>query len=293
MHVFDKALNWHKQFNKRFHKNATWERYDTEVKRRFDLVLEDSMDIGLAVRMLKPVNLPDVYCLAKMQEATIAVFKSRSAPLLATPKTSHKCSGQLYSLEVIGGIQEIEEDEDMQLTKEGVMNAYTTNLIDEPPLISLNALSVENTYRIMRVKGFVRKNVAHTLIDCGSTHNFLYWNTARKLRCKLRKISLLEVSVANGHVMNRCEMVLEIQWLSTLRWIRCDFKNLVTEYTYNNKKIVLRGTHQTTLQWMQGKQKKGGKTMTVSALLLLCSWKLRYVVSILESRTLRLIITVL
>ncbi|GJU17643.1 hypothetical protein Tco_1145609 [Tanacetum coccineum] len=147
--------------------------------------------------MFKPVNLPDVYCLAKMQEATIAVFKSRSAPLLATPKTS-TMGGVVNNR----GIQEIEEDEDMQLTKEGVMNAYTTNLIDEPPLISLNALSVENTYRIMRVKGFVRKMVVHTLIDCGSTHNFLDWNTARKLRCKLRKISPLEVSVANGHVMN-------------------------------------------------------------------------------------------
>ncbi|GKA89610.1 hypothetical protein Tco_0811422 [Tanacetum coccineum] len=170
------ALNWHKQFNKRFHKNATWERYDTEVKRRFDLVLEDSMDIGLAVRMFKPANLPDVYCLAKMQEATIAVFKSR----------------------------------------------------------------------IMRVKGFVRKKVVHTLIDCGSTHNFLDWNTARKLRCKLRKIYPLEGITYTTDVMivplGGCEMVLEIQWLSTLRWI---------------------------------------------------SWKLRYVVSILASRTLRLIITVL
>nr|GFC11792.1 hypothetical protein [Tanacetum cinerariifolium] len=26
MHVFDKALNWHKQFIKRFHENVTWER---------------------------------------------------------------------------------------------------------------------------------------------------------------------------------------------------------------------------------------------------------------------------
>ncbi|GJY18539.1 hypothetical protein Tco_0390030 [Tanacetum coccineum] len=140
MHVFNKALNWHKQFIKKFHENVTWKRYETKVKRRFDSVFEDPM--------------------------------------------------------------EMEEDGDMQLTEEGVMNACTTNLIDEPPMISLNALSRENTYRTMRVKGFVRKNVAHTLIDCGNTHNFLYWNTARKLRCKLRKISPLEVSMENGHVMN-------------------------------------------------------------------------------------------
>nr|GEW51746.1 hypothetical protein [Tanacetum cinerariifolium] len=133
----------------------------------------------------------------------------------------------------------MEEDEDMQLTKEGV-NTYTA------PLVSLNALNWENSYRTMRVKAYMRKSVVHTLIDYESTHNFLDWHTGRKLGCKLRKICPLEVFVANGHVMNSlyeckdfswkfqgiiytsdvlilplrgCEMVLGIQWLSTLGWI--------------------------------------------------------------------------
>ncbi|GJZ67895.1 hypothetical protein Tco_0631135 [Tanacetum coccineum] len=84
----------------------------------------------------------------------------------------HKCSGQLYSLEAIRGSEELEEDRDVILTEEGVMNTYTTSLMDEPPLISLNALSRENTYRTIRVRG-----------------------------CRLRKMYPLEVYVANGHVM--------------------------------------------------------------------------------------------
>ncbi|GJV80829.1 putative mitochondrial protein [Tanacetum coccineum] len=102
MHVFDNALNWHKQFIKRFGGNVSWEMYETEVKRRVDSVFEDPTvelknpkqnhfnvdDIGLAVRMFKPTNLADVYCLAKMQEATIVVTKSISAALLATPKAT-------------------------------------------------------------------------------------------------------------------------------------------------------------------------------------------------------------
>ncbi|GJS81189.1 reverse transcriptase [Tanacetum coccineum] len=324
MHVFDKALNWHKQFIKRFGENVTWERYETEVKGRFNSVFEDPMvelknlrqttsvhiyqdlfkslmnkveltesydismfigrlkeEISLAVKMFKPTNLPDVYCLAKMQDATIAVSKGRSASLLATPRTN-----------TVGGVVNRSvgaKDEDMQLTKEGVMSTFTTSLIDKPPLISLNALYGENSYRIMRVRAYVRKNMVHTLTDCGSTHNFLDWNTDRKLGCRLRKICQLEVSVANGHVMNSlyeckdfywelqgitytsdvmilplrgCEMVLGIQWLSTLGWIRCDFRNLVMEYTYNNRKIVLKGTQQATIQWMQGKPKKKGKFVT-------------------------------
>ncbi|GKA02722.1 reverse transcriptase [Tanacetum coccineum] len=115
---------------------------------------------------------------------------------------SHKCSGQLYSLEVIGEGLGMEEDEEIQLIEEGIMSTYTTSLIDEPPLISLNALTCENSYGTMRVRAYVRKNVVHTLVDCGSTHNFLDWNTARKLGCKLRKICPLEVSVANGNVMS-------------------------------------------------------------------------------------------
>nr|GEV30362.1 hypothetical protein [Tanacetum cinerariifolium] len=148
--------------------------------------------------------------------------------------------------------------------EEGVMSTYTTSLIDEPSLISLNALTGENSYRTMRVRAYVRKNVVHTLVDCGSTHNFLDWNTAGELGCKLRKICPLEVFMENKHVMSSLgyEMVIGIHWLSTLGWIRCDFKELVMEYTYNNKKVVLMGTQQATIQRMQGKQRQGKKLVT-------------------------------
>nr|GEZ11258.1 integrase, catalytic core [Tanacetum cinerariifolium] len=49
------------------------------------------------------------------------------------------------------------------------------------------------------------------------------------------------------------EMVLGIQWLATLGVIQFDFKNLVMDFMINEKRCVLRGTPQSTLQWMQGK----------------------------------------
>lgn len=136
----------------------------------------------------------------------------------------------------------------------------------------------------MRVKGFVGKNVIHVFVDSGSTHNFLDLQTAKRLGCNLRKMCPLEVSVANGNVMTSlyecknftwefqgiayttdvmilplggCDMVLGIQWLSTVGCILCDFKKLVMEYTYKQKNVVLRDTHQPTLKWIQGKQKCG------------------------------------
>nr|GEW37703.1 transposon Ty3-I Gag-Pol polyprotein [Tanacetum cinerariifolium] len=114
--------------------------------------------------------------------------------------------------EVSGEGLDNEEDEDMQLIEEGVMSTYTTSLIYGPPLISLNALTGENSYRTMRVKAHVRKNVVHTLVDCGSTHNFQDWNIARKLGCKLRKMCPLEIFVANGMVMSSKYTCKDFSW---------------------------------------------------------------------------------
>ncbi|GJX72498.1 hypothetical protein Tco_0309669 [Tanacetum coccineum] len=86
------------------------------------------------------------------------------------------------------------------LSKEGVVSTFH-NSVDKQPLISLNALNGMNTYRTMRVKGCMGRNVLHVLVDSGSTHNFLDLQVAKKLGCRLRKICPLDVSVANGNVM--------------------------------------------------------------------------------------------
>ncbi|GJT89995.1 reverse transcriptase [Tanacetum coccineum] len=241
-------------------------------------------EIGMAVRMFKLTKLTHVYCMAKMQEQTIVVSKSRHASLLSTPKTSfisencmpgHKCSGQVFTLEVIR--TDMEEDGDLLLLEEGVVNTFHS-LVDEQPLISLNALSGMNAYRTLRVKGCLGKNGVHVLIDLRSTHNFLDLQIAKKLGCRLRKICPLDVYVANGNVMTSlyeckgftwglqgvtytadvmifplggCDMVLRIQWLATLGSIQWNSKTLVMEFTYQNKKVILRGTQQTTVHWMQ------------------------------------------
>ena len=90
--------------------------------------------------------------------------------------------------------------------------------------------------------------------------------------------SPLQVSVANGqsthecpqfvwnmHIhkfvsdvmilpLGGCDMVLGIQWLTTLDDIKWNFKKLVMEFEYKMKKVVLRGTRDITLHWMQGKK---------------------------------------
>nr|GEY70062.1 hypothetical protein [Tanacetum cinerariifolium] len=71
-----------------------------------------------------------------------------------------------------GNRTHIDEDDELLLTEEGVVNTFNT-LVNEQPLISLNALTGVNSYRTMRVKGCVGKNAIHVLVDSGSTHNIL------------------------------------------------------------------------------------------------------------------------
>nr|GEV74561.1 hypothetical protein [Tanacetum cinerariifolium] len=389
MHMFDKALNWHKQFIRKHGDNVFWTMYEREVKNRFDSVFEDpivelkilkhvttvqlyqeqfealmnkvelseayaaSLFIGglkdeiiMHVRMFKPNSLSDVYCLAKMQEATIQVIKTRQTPLLTTPRTpyattsyanktvsyppksttttlalpapntiskpvyvqpkkqlkhkeiadkkaknlcfycdekfvpGHKCSGQLFLLEICADKSASEEYELEALLDKPVVQNFRESITDTP-VISLNAMNRGNTYKTMRVKAYVGKHTVHSLIDSGSTHIFLDLKVAKKLGCKLKATCPMDVSVANGQVMSSlyeckgftwtlqgveftsdvfilplggCELVLGVQWLSILGDIKWNFKDLIMDFVYNDRRMVLRGTQKAALQWMSGKR---------------------------------------
>ncbi|GJZ40777.1 putative mitochondrial protein [Tanacetum coccineum] len=336
MHVFGKALNWHKQFMGKFNEVVTWGFYETQIKKRFESVFEDPMvelknlkqttsvqvyqdyfeellnkvelnepyaislfigglkeDIAYAVRMFKPTSLIDVFNLSKLQEVLSngisnnvhrnggfvprnvnnampnRPFKKLTQQELEEKRAKHlcffcdqkytpghKCSGQMYSLEVVASEEMFEEDDDCVLTEQGMVNAIEEEELVRPQ-ISLNAMTGVPSYQTMRVRGYVGKQLLHILVDSGSTHNFLDLSAARKMGCKMRKMCPLQVSVANGQVMSSmyeckdfqwelqgkiyitdviiiplggCEMVLGIQWLSTLGVIQCDFKNLVMEF---------------------------------------------------------------
>ncbi|GKA82379.1 reverse transcriptase [Tanacetum coccineum] len=108
----------------------------------------------------------------------------------------------------------------------------------------------------MRVRAYVRKNVVHTLVDCGSTYNFLDWNTARKLRCTLKKICPPEVSIANGIVMSSRYKSKDFSWEFHGMTYTTDVMILPLR---GCEMVVFRGTQQDTIQWMQGNQRQGKK----------------------------------
>ncbi|GJU23444.1 putative alpha/beta hydrolase fold protein [Tanacetum coccineum] len=157
----------------------------------------------------------------------------------------HKCSGQMYSLEISS------PEEDVDLSLEETLNEVDQEnhreselLISECyPVISLNAMSRIPTYNTMRMKSNVAKHTLHSLLDTGSTHNFLDLFTTKKLGCKTIQDQqfIADVMVLP---LGGCELVLGIQWLSTLGTIKWNFQDLAspdpnTPYDFELRNFLL------------------------------------------------------
>ncbi|PWA89970.1 hypothetical protein CTI12_AA060100 [Artemisia annua] len=144
----------------------------------------------------------------------------------------HKCNGQVYSLEVLGEydsttIETVENEEGFEVETE-----ETGEIIEYSPQISLNAINGTNSYQTMRVCGHVGRYKIHILIDCGSIHNFMDLNTAKKLGCNLKRTCLMQIEVAGGN-------------------------QLISDYSckgFTWRLQALRGTRKASLQWMQSRK---------------------------------------
>ncbi|GJY93232.1 reverse transcriptase [Tanacetum coccineum] len=90
-------------------------------------------------------------------------------------------------------------------------------------------------------------HLVHILVDCGSTHNFLDKNMAKKLGCSIRPTGPLAVIVVDGN-----NLVTTSE--STLGDIKCNSKDLRMEFNYEGKKVKLKGTHKSNVVWMSDKK---------------------------------------
>ncbi|XP_071716761.1 uncharacterized protein [Rutidosis leptorrhynchoides] len=271
-------------------------------------------EIELQVRIFKPRTLEDAFCLAKLQDDTLAVAKRRYTPLLSTPRTAsasynvtkspasyinknvaspaahtqlvspssgynttqrfnsrrltqkeldekrskglcfvcdqkympgHKCSGQVYSLEVIcedesGDTQEGDEFSD-------AMDTYA----NDTPQISLSALTGTSTYQTMRITGHIRNQGVHILIDSGSTHNFLDSNMAKRIGCQLKDIDPMHVIVPGGHKIITTKSC-SVEWkLSDALFVS---NMVVIPLGGVIWKVELRGTRKPIVQWADVKK---------------------------------------
>ncbi|KAJ9557386.1 hypothetical protein OSB04_012000 [Centaurea solstitialis] len=134
--------------------------------------------------------------------------------------------------------------------------------------MSIHALLGSSGMQTLQVKGMIKKQEVNMLVDSGSTNNFIDLMLAKKLGIKLTPIRTRKVSVADGFVLSvhfMCKsirwsiqgvpfvdnflvislegygVVLGIQWLSSLGDIKCNFQQLVMEFTWLGKWVKLKG----------------------------------------------------
>ncbi|XP_071933714.1 uncharacterized protein [Coffea arabica] len=190
----------------------------------------------------------------------------------------HQCQRrQLYRIECIEeGIEEQEsgslEDDDQVLLTIGNLAQISTNAIC--------SLMVPNV-RTMRIHGQIDRRVFSILVDCGSSHNFLHLNMVRKFGLRTVQVAPVKVVVADRNSLTTttlcpgfqwrmqgqefegdvlvlpvfgCEVVLGMQWLSTLGDVKWNFADLKMEFVQRGKKVVLRGSRQHPVQVVSKKQ---------------------------------------
>jgi hypothetical protein len=127
------------------------------------------------------------------------------------------------------------------------------------PEISLNAISGSLGAKSMRLLGSLQNHHVSILVDSGSTHNFLDPVFLHKVQLQITATPLLRVKIANGTTVQSmgkvtsvtfkvqgysfstnfylialggCDMVLGVDWLSTLGPILWDFSLMTMQFTF-------------------------------------------------------------
>ena len=134
--------------------------------------------------------------------------------------------------------------------------------------ILINAVVGSTDYTTMRVRGTQGKKSLYILLDSGSTHNFIDTKIAEILGCKVEPACRKQVAVADGSKIGVCgkvsnlswkfqnyefkadfmviplgghDIVLGVEWLSTLGPVTWDFKELEMSFKWLNKRVMLHG----------------------------------------------------
>ncbi|GMI97463.1 hypothetical protein HRI_003415600 [Hibiscus trionum] len=175
----------------------------------------------------------------------------------------HRCSkSQVFQI-VVDGTEE-EGDAEVFLDCE---DSGEGGVLDGP-VLSLNAMWGATSCDTMKLKVEIAGSSWIALVDSGSTHNFLSVAVVRTLGLIMDKRTSLKVSVADGNTMGTlgeysgvtwktqgevfesdflviplkcCDVVLGVQWLSTLGTISWDFNAMKMNWNHLSRPVMLEG----------------------------------------------------
>ncbi|KAL8091541.1 hypothetical protein AgCh_033970 [Apium graveolens] len=161
------------------------------------------------------------------------------------------------------------DDNDVELCSDSLSDEIeTVDTAITGDISSLNALAGQGNPRSLRMFGEIGTQNVQTLIDSGSTHNFIKPTVVERLRIPVQATQPLRVYIGNGDFLvcqHFCpqvsltlqgtiflvdlfvlpiegpDIVLGIQWLQKLGRVSHDYAALTMEFTWQDKKVSLRG----------------------------------------------------
>ena len=177
----------------------------------------------------------------------------------------HKCA-RLFYLEVADFIEEEPAEDDPAAP--AIQDQGHPPFDPDAPLISLSAITGIRTADTMQLRVQVGDHELTTLLDSGSTHNFVSMNAARRVGLHFHDSGGAHVVVANGDrvacrglardvaikiseeffsvdcfaiPLDSYDMVLGITWLRTLGPILWDFDDLCMAFTHQGRRVLWKG----------------------------------------------------
>lgn len=158
-----------------------------------------------------PVLKPKPLNSRRLSHKEIEEKRARGECFGCTEKYSptHVCKNkQLFSIELL-------EDDDELMDQDEVIEVIE-------PKISLNAITGVPSFSTMRVKGSIGTKILQILVDSGSTHNFVSIALAKKMRCPIKTVDELDVTVADGNKLGCSQLCKDFQWLMQGHWFKTD-----------------------------------------------------------------------
>ncbi|KAL5844111.1 hypothetical protein ACOSQ4_010069 [Xanthoceras sorbifolium] len=199
----------------------------------------------------------------------------------------HKCKGRLFLFLVDDdSSHEFDDPVDVQPSQEMV------DPVTEIPEISLHAIAGQPCPRTLRLHGQISGLRVQTLVDGGSTHNFIQERVAKFLKLPISASPHFNVLIGNGQSMvcdgycpqvlitlgdesfhidfyvlqlQGADVVLGVQWLELLGRITLDYKKLYMEFQWDGRMVRLQGEPLMQIEQVQFNQlRRMSKTEGIS-----------------------------
>ncbi|PWA99579.1 hypothetical protein CTI12_AA005680 [Artemisia annua] len=233
IHLYDKALARHKQFVKVHGETVNWELYETEIHRKFGACFEDPME---DIKNLR-------------QEGTWPEYQDKFEALMSRVELNEQHAISFF----VGGLQQEIGLVVKMFRPKTLYDAYhlarmqkaAKTVVNKRSLADEELCDIEEEGVEQKEEEVMEEQVVYPHISLNALAG------GQEFKSDVMLLPLGD-----------CDMVLGVQWLTTLGDIKWNFHTLRMEFTFRGKKITLRDTQEATLPWMN--RKDYGKILSTS-----------------------------